>query len=441
MTADFSIYRLETDAYINDEFVDRLVMKVCKKNNFSTFTMLFSPVDAPRRAIMNRCRDYAKKNDNMPTSRKTFWLPTFCCCNMLTIGEISRALLWHIYRSLPAEAHTDEKIMYNLGKISVMLPSVSDFLIKKANNCNLSPDLSASITGKALPADRKSPVSSIFSACEQIAELPEMFLGLGRRIGEIGGFDTLVVPVIDVDMCLPEQAISLLFTIRNFFCNETTAFIIGADCNILSCFLASVLNNSISVDQSRTMLYSIIDDWQYLPSPVLTKILQNIDRPLNMKERHYIISIVNRSGLLSRFSDPLHIYGCLRRYNGFISDMRDKCSLDEYALFFLLFLTGGCRPDLLSSLAALPDLKRFIKTFREKSKNSNFSERKRIKTSKASLRFPSITTDASDENYPPVYGNFDESSLQLLASFFFATPPTLTDANIAKWIVRIIPFI
>ena len=375
--------------------------------------------------------------------RKMFWIQPFRCWDMLTIGNLSLALLWHIYRSLPQEVLSDEKIIYKLGKISVALPSLTGVLLKKGTSYSLDPERYASITNKAFPADRKSPVSSIFSACEQITELSETFRSIGRQIGSIGKFDSLVVPVIDIDLCLPEQAISLLFAIKNFICGETISFLICTDQEVLSRFLISLYDHSLTIDESRTTLLSLFDDWVYLPPPALQKLLQNMDRSLNIKEKEYIISVLNRSGLLGQFSDPSPIYRCFNRFTSFISSPPEKYSIEEYSLGLLLFLFGAYKPDILRSLAMLPNLKQFIRTFRTKPETTAASHRnrKQLRNPPSRHSIPLSDRHTPMKEYPHSIRNFTEINSVPLFDLFSAMPDSLTDAVAAQWIIKIIPFI
>ena len=181
MKTPFSLYRSEIDGFINNSCIDRIVTGFCRKDCYSTLTALYTPVNTPRDAIISRCRDRYEKVESTPENRKLLWIPPFRAWEMLTIGNLSLALLWHIYRSLPQEVLAEEKIIYKLGRISVTLPALTDGLHKWGNNYSLDPERHTSIMNKALPPDRKSSVSSIFSACEQISELSEKFVHMRKK--------------------------------------------------------------------------------------------------------------------------------------------------------------------------------------------------------------------------------------------------------------------
>lgn len=433
MSMPLSLYQSEIDDYINDVIINRIVSGINRKERYSALSALFTPADTPRGTIVNRCRDWSNKLDGSSTTRKLFWLPPFRAWDMLTIGNLSLALLWHIYRTLPQEVLADEKIIYKLGKISVTLPALTDCLQKKGTTYNLDPERYTAITNKAFPADRKSSVSSIFSACEQITELSETFRGLGAQIGSAGKFDSLVVPVIDIDLCLPEQAISLLFAIRNFICCESISCVIAADRDTLSHFLVSLYDDSLTADQGCKTLLALFDDWVYPPPPSLPKMLQKSDCTLTSKDKEYIISLLTASGIVSYLPDPLLMFHCFNRFNSFIGNSPDHYSIEEYTIGLLLFLLGTCQPETLHLLALLPNLKEIIHTFRSKTGAPDVSSRDRFGPGDTS---PRLSISSSGK-----HAGFIEKNSVLLSDLFAAVPASLSDAVVAQWIVKIIPFI
>jgi hypothetical protein len=443
MTSAFSLYRSELDGYSNDSFVDRIITGLGRKSRYATLTALFCPADAPRSAILNRCRDRAATFTDNDKMRKLFWIPPFRSWDMLTIGNLSLALLWHIYRSLPQEVLADEKIIYKLGKISVTLPALTDGLRQTGTNYALDSERYTSIMNKAFPADRKSSVSSIFSACEQITELSETFRSIGSQIGSIGKFDSLVVPVVDIDLCLPEQAISLLFAIRNFICCESISFIIATDRDILSNFIISLYNNSLTSKQGLKTLLAFFDDWVYLPPPSLVKMIQCIDIKLNTKEKEYIISTISKSGILNHFSDPALIDRGFNRFNSFINNSLERYSTDEYAFASLLFLYNTLYIDSLQTLALLPDLKQIIHTIRHQSEIQETSSANTNRPITSTTPFSNLSAKRKNlkKNLPHGLKVLLEKNNNLLIDIFSIIPELLSDTMIARLIVKIVPYI
>ena len=120
MPTSFSLCRSEIDGYVNSSFIDRIVSRIGNRHHYSSLTALFTPTDAPRKAILNRCREQSNRSDDTTDLRKLYWIPPFISWEMSTIGNLSLALLWHIYRSLPQEVLSEEKIIYKIlpgGKV------------------------------------------------------------------------------------------------------------------------------------------------------------------------------------------------------------------------------------------------------------------------------------------------------------------------------------
>lgn len=434
MPTPFSLCRPEVEAYINSSFVERVASGITRPRGYSSLMAVFSPPDAPRKAILNRCREHTvstrkKKKRNV---RKLFWLPSFNCWDMSTIGNLSLALLWHVYRTLPPEMFADEKIIYKLGKISVTLPGLTNGFQRAGAGSRSDSERYASIGEKAFPSDKKSSVSSIFSACEQITELSEQFRSIGEKISATGGFDSLVLPVIDIDMCLPEQAVSLLFAIRTFICSERIAVIIAADREILINYLISLYDKSLTQNQGQSLLLSFFDDWVYLPSPSIEKQLQFIDLELTTEEKHRCLNVISKSGFLLRFSDPVAVRHCFHRFNSFLNNTIKKYSTDEYAALLLLFFLGTVRPESLRMLALLPDLERFLKTIR---RNSNFRSKGKARDG----RVPAAARD--DKGTVAHYDRLASEDRDLIGSVVSALPKELAEPAIAKLIATAVSFV
>ena len=419
MSSPLFLYQSATDEYLNEDFTDRLVAGFTKKDRFSTLTALFAPVSAPRSAIINRCREKVTSDTPDASHRKLFWIEPFRAWDMFSIGNLSLALLWHMYRSLPQGIVADEKIIYKLGKISVTLPALTDGLRKNGSGYSHTADRHTSITTKAFPADRKSSVSSIFSACEQIAELSETFRSIGTQIASSGGFDAMVIPIVDIDQCLPEQAISLLFAIRNFICCDSISFIVAVDNGIMSRFLISLYDNALTLEQSNSTLLSLFDDWAYLPSPSLKKMIQHIDNKLVEKECEYILTKLNDSDILTGFSDFTLLHHGFNRFNSFKNQTLQKYNIEELTVGLLLFLTGALEAATLRCLALKPDLEQVIDATRLKGNSGTAG--------------PSVSASPA--------ANRDITDSRYLPGVLLTVPASITGATIARWIERIVPFI
>ena len=441
MRDQLSLYKTVVEGFVNDSFIERIISGINKKEGFSNCTAIFSPVDTPREAILNRCRDRSDKNLQNGNRRRLCWLPPFHCWEMFTIGNLSLALLWHIYRSLPQQVLADEKVIYKLGKISVTLPALTDKLPRTGSTLGQEHDRHTSITTKAFPPDKKSSVSSIFSACEQIVELSDTFHSLGTQIAQAGNFDALVVPVLDIDLCLPEQAVSLLFAIRNFICSDSISIVIAADGDILSRFLISIYDNSLTLKQGIVTLSTLFDDRIYLPSPNIEKLIQVIDNSLNKDETDYIISVIATSGILSRMSNPTMVNRGFNRFNSFIDNSLGKFSRDDYAVGLLLFLFGIFDPETVTTLAIFPDLQQVITTLRVNFNNYPAdSGTASTEEPVATKRFNLNQSETYSDVFPAKYRELFLKNSNLFTNILLAIPPAMSDAAIAKWIIDIAPF-
>jgi hypothetical protein len=417
MSTPFSLYKSATDEYINDEFIERIYSGFSRKDQYSALTAFFAPIGAPRSAIINRCRERAGRDSSNSEARKLFWIEPFHAWEMFSIGNLSLALLWHIHRSLPREVISDEKIIYKLGKISVTLPALTDGLKKTGTGYGYDPDRHTSISSKAYPADRKSSVSSIFSACEQITELSEAFRSIGAQIAASGHFDAMVIPIIDIDQCLPEQAVSLLFAIRNYICCDSISFLVAAEEEILTNYFISIYDNALTYSKANSTLHTLFDDWVLLPVPSLGKMVQNIDKTLDTKNCDYIINKIAESGILAGLSDYIRMHNSFYRFNLFKNHALQQHSLEETTLCLLLFLAGGVEGAHLKSLALRPDLEQTIASIRSE-KNPNHR---------------SLEHGGTTASLIPM-GTFLPGVIKTAAS-------SLSDSSVAQWLVRIVPFI
>jgi hypothetical protein len=438
----FSLCRSEAENYVNDTFLQRVITTLHSRKHMPSLYALYSSPDVPREAIINRCAELSKKH-RQPDSRTLYWIPAFRAWDMSTIGNLSLALLWHIYRSLPQEILADEKIIYKLGKISVTLPSLTNGLYKAGGVYRHDFERHTTISTKAFPSEKKSSVSSIFSACEQITELAETFHSLSQHIGSAGGFDALVVPVTDIDLCLPEQAISLLFAIRTYICSESISVVISSDREVLKNYLISLYDNSLSEKQSYRMLQSLLDDWAYLPVPDVLKLSQSFDIPLVKEKKEEMAKQIIESGVVSVLSDPSMLHDVFNRFNSFIIREIKTYSVNEYTLVLLLFFLKAGDEKLFGKLAIHPSLVHLIRDLREMKRPQHPDVKCVSQNSESPGRhYFSLKRNESEHSYKgKTNGIFSREEQILLHNIFSAIPFSISDELIAGWIANVTPFI
>lgn len=438
----FSLCRSEAENYVNDTFLQRVVTALHSSKHIPSLYALYCTPDVPREAIVNRCAELSKKY-RQTDSRTLFWIPAFRSWDISTIGNLSLALLWHIYRSLPQEILADEKIIYKLGKISVTLPSLTDGLHKAGGTYHYDFERHTTISTKAFPGEKKSSVSSIFSACEQITELAETFHSLSQHIGSAGGFDALVVPVNDIDLCLPEQAISLLFAIRTYICSESISVVLLSDREVLKNYLISLYDNSLSEKQSYRMLQSLFDDWAYLPVPDVKKLAQSIDIPLVAEEKEEIIKRIIESGIITVFSDPSILHNVFNRFNIFIINELKTYSKIEYTIILLLVFLKTGNEKCFMKLTAQPVLEHLIEDIRGKKKYQHTKAKSdsRMSDGTDKTSFSIKKNESKNFNCGKTDGIFSGEEQILLHNAFSMIPSSVSDKQIAGWIAKVAPFI
>jgi hypothetical protein len=443
MSIPMSIYRSEINEYDDSTFLDRIVHCIGNKELYSTLIALSTPVNAARVALVNKCKEKSKNQDLQNKLRTLFWIPPFNAWNMLSIGNLSLALLWHIYKSLPENIISDEKIMYKLGKISVTLPAMTNLFKNTSNYHSMDSEHYTLLFNNTIPPDKKSSVSSIFSVCDQINELSEAFLSISKQISTIGNFDSLVIPVLDMDLCFPDQAISLLFAIKNFMCCEHISFIIVSDTTLLSSALKSIYNSSLSSEQSNQILFSLFDDWIRLPSPSINNILQSLNNKIILREKEHIITFINKSGIIPLLPDVTIIHYSLNRFNSFIKSIHEKFSSEEYGFVAILFLIGTSYPNEIKKIALFPDLKQFIKKLRTLFKNQNGStkDKQNTRSSTNSFLLQPSSPNAIASEFPLSYFEIIYKDNKIVSSLFSIIPSSLSDLQVGKLLNQIIPFL
>lgn len=433
MSPEIAHFSSDQNYAITQPLLDRIAAGIVRKQNFTSNIALFVPPEAPRTQILNQCRERVQAVENELDRRKTFWIAPFRCWDMLTIGNLSIALLWHIYRNFPNEVLRDEKTMYALGKISVALPVLADGIHKMGTGYNHDQKLPTAIVKSTLPPDRKSSISSLFSACEQIAELSEAFERFGHRIGEIIKVDTIVIPLIDIDLCLPEQAVSLLFAIRNFICCDLFTIVVVTDKDILNNYISTVYGNSLTATQSFNIVQTLFDDWVTIPPSSLLTILQSIDSKLNTREIESISHTLMQSGILHRFKHVSQFNYAISRHNCFINNTltSSKHSVEEYRLSILLFLFGALSPNVFHQLATNPYLEQIISFVLEPSTKPVSDKPQQRATIKRSYTIPV-------KNFQELMASQGGTLFTALVS---ALSRTTSAKQIAHWVTIVAPFI
>lgn len=433
MSPEIGLFSADQNYAIKQPLLNRIAAGIVRKQNFTSNIALFVPPEAPRIQILNQCREHIQSIDNNSDTRKSFWIAPFRCWDMLTIGNLSIALLWHIYRNFPDAVLRDEKTMYALGKISVALPVLADGIHKMGPGYNYDQKRPAAIVKSMLPPDRKSSISSLFSACEQIAELSEAFERFGHRIGEILKVDTIVIPIIDIDLCLPEQAVSLLFAIRNFICCDLFTTVIITEKDILTNYIATVYGNSLTAAQSFTIVQTLFDDWVTIPPSSLLTILQSIDSKLTTREIESISQTLMQSGVLHRFEHVSQFNYAINRHKLFINNTltSSKHSVEEFRLSLLLFLFGALSPDVYHQLATSPYLEQYIALVLEPSTKTVPSKLHQGAAAKKGFIIPVEIL----QMFMASQGG------TLFTALISALPRSTSTKQIAQWITTIAPFI
>lgn len=437
-----SLFRPQPDGFENHPFLYRIAASIDSKENPVDIVACFSPVNAPRNAIINRCRDVISKRSLAGRHRKLHILAPFCASSFMSIGNLSVALVWHLYKSLPESVKTDEKVIYRLGKISVSLPSLSDIFSPILSRTKSETEQCQSVSGAIFSPENKSSVSSTFSVCEQIQDLSNSFGELGSIISTLGDFDAVVIPVLDADLCQPHQSVALLYTLKNIICSEHIACIFLSDKNLLKNAIGKAFNSSRDDFDAEAILYSYFDDWVTTPAPSLKLVMQNALCTLTEPEREDTMYLLTASGILPLLPDPQSLEQSMNRFFKFTSYSSAPLNRNEYGTVALLFLLSTITPEKLSTLSQLPDLSGFISKARAMARANLLSSPNAFRThpdDRTSLLPGTKKEGASD--FPITYFELLYKGDKSMSLFFANVPQNLNDQRLADLICQIVPFI
>ena len=398
---------------------------------------IFASQGSGRTSLLNLCRSFAESDPLTIDHKITFWIPPFESWKLAGIGNLTTALLWHIHRSLPEVAARDEKVLYKLGRISVALSALSSPSLSSCPNGTSEPSRNMEIINKTLPPERKSQVSSIFSAYEQIDELAGTFQNFGKKICELCGFDTIVTPIDDLDKCSPEQTVSLLIALRTLIRCDSFSFLIAADRDILARHLNA--SNYLSRKQALNGILTFFDDWITIPVPPLRNVLKNIDFPVSIKEQ--FLTSAETVGLTRFVSGCSSVQRACRRFEQFIygEGVDDSSTIDDYLAWFGWFLIAEDNPSVVNALATHYNVEHLFRELREgavKSIKTAGRSRKEV-SSRISFDTRPIAQSKDVPSAAKTLVNPDSSVMRYLECMF----SRMSDQNLAKRLKEVIPFI
>lgn len=435
-----SLFRPQPDGFENHPFLYRIAASIDSKEDPADIIACFCPVNAPRNTIINRCRDIISKRSLSGHHRKLLVLSNFCASSFMSIGNLSVALVWHMYKSLPEKVKTDEKVIYRIGKISVSLPSLSDIFSPILSRTKSDTEQNQSVSGAIFSPEIKSSVSSTFSVCEQIQDLSSSFGELGNIIATIGEFDAVVIPVLDADLCQPHQSVALLYTLKNIICSERISCIFLSDKNLLKNAIGSTFKCSRKTTDTEAILCSYFDDWVTAPVPPLKLIMQNALSTLTETELEDTMNLIKVSGILPLLPETHSLEQSMNRLFKFTRHSLAPLNRNEHGTVALLFLLSTISPDRLFTLSQLPDLPGFISKARSMARTNR-------------LPGPNISRSPDDHtallpgtkkeglDLPITYFELlykDDKSISL---FFANVPQSLSDQRLAELMFQIVPFI
>ncbi|HEX2956624.1 MAG TPA: P-loop NTPase fold protein [Chitinispirillaceae bacterium] len=343
---------IDDDDFGSLRIVRRVVFSITRKFQSASMVGVFGARGSGRTSLMNLCKNFAELNPLSAEHKISMWLKPFESWRLAGMGNLTQALLWHIHKNLPEIAAKDEKVLYKLGRISVALSTLtgnnqsSGFTqvssVESVRNFDL--------ISKSLSPERKSAVSSQFSACELIDELSELFSSLGKQLCALCGCNVFVVPVDDLDKCTPEEALQLLFALRIMITGESFSFVVAADKNILSKFCNYVYGSMFTDSQTQDLLLSFFNDWVYLPSPPLLALLKKVDFPLSVRDEFF--RELETTGLAEVFpiTSPV-IRGC-KRFELFIygEASNAEVTVSDYCVWLGWFLISEINPELIQRI-------------------------------------------------------------------------------------------
>jgi energy-coupling factor transporter ATP-binding protein EcfA2 len=368
---------IDDDDFDSLKIVRRVVFSISRKFQSSSMVAIFGTRGSGRTSLINMCRNFSEHNPPTVDHKIAMWFKPFEAWRLAGMGNLTQALLWHIHKSLPEIAAKDEKVLYKLGRISVALSTLigsiqSSGITQFANSDSVR---NFDLISKSISPERKSAISSQFSACEQIDELSELFSSLGKHLCGLCGCNVFVVPIDDLDRCTPVEAMQLLFSLRTMITGESFSFVVAADKFILSKFCNYGYGSMFSEKQAQDSLLSFFNDWVYLPSPPLMAVLKKVDFPLSIREEFY--NELQTVGLQEIFpmSSPV-IQGC-KRFELFIYNevLRSNCTTTDYCAWLGWFLISEIQPEIIQDIIQSEKPEEFFKQvadtcLEEKSKKS-----------------------------------------------------------------------
>jgi energy-coupling factor transporter ATP-binding protein EcfA2 len=343
---------IDDDDFDSLKIVRRVVFSISRKFQSSSMVAVFGTRGSGRTSLINMCRNFSEHNSPTVDHKIAMWFKPFEAWRLAGMGNLTQALLWHIHKSLPEIAAKDEKVLYKLGRISVALSTLigtiqPSGITQLANSDSVR---NFDLISKSLSPDRKSAISSQFSACEQIDELSELFSSLGKHLCGLCGCNVLVVPIDDLDRCTPVEAMQLLFALRTMITGESFSFVIAADKFILSKFCNYGYGSMFSEKQAQDSLLSFFNDWVYLPSPPLMSVLKKVDFPLSVRDEFF--NELKTNGLPDIFpmSSPV-IQGC-KRFELFIYNETSRldCTAGDYCGWLGWFLISEIQPGVIQEI-------------------------------------------------------------------------------------------
>lgn len=343
---------IDDDDFGSLRIVRRVVFSISRKFQSSSMVGVFGARGSGRTSLMNMCKNFAELNPLSVEHKISMWLKPFESWRLAGMGNLTQALLWHIHKNLPEIAAKDEKVLYKLGRISVALSTLT------GNNqssgftqlSNTESVRNFDLISKSLSPERKSAVSSQFSACELIDELTELFSSLGKQLCSLCGCNVFVVPIDDLDRCTPEEAMQLLFALRIMITGESLSFVVAADKNILSKFCNYVYGSMFTDAQAQESLLSFFNDWVHLPSPPLLSVMKKVDFPLSIRDEFY--REIQTTGLTEIFpiNSPV-IQGC-KRFELFMYNetFNSEVTVGDYCAWLGWFLISEIQPELIEEI-------------------------------------------------------------------------------------------
>lgn len=343
---------IDDDDFDSLKMVRRVVFSISRKFQSSSMVAVFGSRGSGRTSLINMCKNFAEHNPLSVEHNIAMWFKPFESWRLAGMGNLTQALLWHIHKNLPEIAAKDEKVLYKLGRISVALSTLMSNSQYATFSQLSSPESvrNFDLISKSLSPERKSAVSSQFSACEQIDELSELFSSLGKHLCSLCGCNVIVVPIDDLDKCTPAEAMQLLFALRIMITAESFSFVVAADKLILSKFCNYAYGSMFTEIQAQNSLLSFFNDWVYLPSPPLMAVLKKVDFPLSIREEFF--RELESTGLPEIFpiTSPV-IQGCKRfelyMYN---EASRPDCSISDCCTWLGWFLISEIQPGIIQDI-------------------------------------------------------------------------------------------